>query len=257
LEGALNIGITNQKGGVGKTAIAQNLSAALALKNKKVLLVDFDPQSSLTKSILGRDYPISETDAYVRNFYNDKKVTPINVNPNLDFIGCDGTLAGVADRGIEAIWGLQEGLSTMAPSYNYVLIDSLPSMGSLFLAVLKACDRVIIPVVPEFQVLNGLKDFFDTVEKAKLRKINENIQIAGIVFSMVESHKRKMQNTIMDELKGDLNGLIWETKIYNRVSISEAPGLKQNVFDYEPGGIAAEFFTALAGEFIQRMGASK
>lgn len=253
----MKIGITNQKGGVGKTAIAQNLSAALSRKNKKVLLVDFDPQSSLTKSILGRDYPISETEASVRNFYNEKKVTPISVNPNLDFIGCDGMLAGVADRGIDAMWGLQEGLSTMAPNYDYVLIDSLPSMGSLFLAVLKACDKVIIPVVPEFQVLNGLKDFFDTVEKAKQRKINENIQIAGIIFSMVESHKRRMQNTIMEELKSDFNGLIWETKIYNRVSISEAPGLKQNVYEYEPGGIAAEFFTALAAEFIDKMEASK
>jgi len=253
----VNIGITNQKGGVGKTAIAQNLSAALSRKNKKTLLVDFDPQASLTKSILGRDFQISETDGYVRNFYNDKEVSPINVYPNLDFIGCDGMLAGVADRGIEAIWGLQEGLSSMSANYDYILIDSLPSMGSLFLAVLKACDRVIIPVVPEFQVLNGLKDFFDTVEKAKARKINENIQIAGIIFSMVESHKRKMQNTIMDELKNDLNGMIWETKIYNRVSISEAPGLRQNVFEYEPGGIAADFFTALAEEFIRKMEESK
>ena len=251
------VGITNQKGGVGKTAIAQNLSAALSQVNKKILLVDFDPQSSLTKSVLGRDYPISESSAYVRNFYEEKEVVPINVNLNLDFLGSDAMLSGVADRGIEAIWGLQEGLSTFSNQYDYILIDSLPSMGSLFLAVLKACNQVIIPVVPEFQVLNGLKDFFDTVEKAKKRNVNPDIQIAGIVFSMVESHKRRMQYTIMDELKHDLNGLIWETKIYNRVSISEAPGLKQNVFEYEPSGIAAAFFKDLANEFIQKIGATR
>jgi chromosome partitioning protein len=249
----VNVGITNQKGGVGKTAIAQNLSAALSLRDRKILLVDFDPQASLTKSVLGRDYSISETKAYVRHFYDKREVVPLNINENLDFIGSDAFLSGVVDRGIDAIWGLQEGLSEMSGDYDYTIIDSLPSMGSLFLAVLKACDKVLIPVVPSFQVLNGLRDFFDTVEKAKTRKINSEIEIAGIIFSMVESHKRRMQNNIMDDLEQDLNGLIWRTKIYNRVSVSEAPGLKQNVFEYEPDGIAANFFIELAKEFLDKM----
>jgi chromosome partitioning protein len=250
----LNVGITNQKGGVGKTAIAQNLSIALSRKKKKILLVDFDPQASLTKSILGRDYPIAKTEAYVRNFYSDTPVVPVNVCTNLDFIGCDSMLSGIADLGIDAMYGLQEGIESISKKYDYTLIDSLPSMGTLFLAVLRACDKVIIPVVPAFQVLNGLKDFFDTVEKAKNRAINPKIQIAGIIFSMVESHKRRMQHTIMEELRADLDGLVWDTKIYNRVSISEAPGLKQNVFDYEPDGVAVEYFNTLADEFIKKIG---
>jgi chromosome partitioning protein len=252
------VGITNQKGGVGKTAIAHNLSAALAESGKKILLVDFDPQASLTKSILGRNNNIANTRGYVRNFYSETNfVAPIKINENLFFVGSDEKLSGVADRGIDAIWGLQEGISKLQADYDYTLIDSLPSMGSLFLAVLKACNAVLIPVVPEFQVLNGLNDFFATVERAKKRSINPDIKIAGIVFSMVESHKRKMQTSIMEDLKQDMNGLVWDTKIYKRVSISEAPGLQANVFEYEPNGPAPEYFNALAKEFMQKMEALK
>jgi chromosome partitioning protein len=194
----------------------------------------------------------------VRNFYSDTNfVAPLKINDNLFFVGSDEKLSGVADRGIDAIWGLQEGIAGLDDDYDYVLIDSLPSMGSLFLAVLKACDAVLIPVVPEFQVLNGLNDFFDTVERAKKRKINPDIQVAGIVFSMVESHKRKMQASIMDELRENLNGLVWQSKIYKRVSISEAPGFQQNVFEYEPDGPAPAYFKDLANEFLQRMEALK
>ena len=253
----MNVGITNQKGGVGKTTIAQNLAAALSRIGKKTLMIDFDPQASLTKAIFGRSSKISETKAYVRNFYNETMVTPMPINENLFFIGSDSMLSGVADRGIDAVWGLKEGIEKLPDKFDYVLIDSLPSMGSLFLAVLAACDRVIIPVVPEFQVLNGLNDFFETVEKAKNRRINPDIAVAGIIFSMVESHKRNMQSAIMDELKQDMDGLVWETKIYKRVTISEAPGLGQNIFEYDRAGTSHSYFTALAKEFIRKMEASK
>ena len=140
----VTIAVTNQKGGVGKTTIAFNLSQILATcHGKKVLVIDNDPQANLTSS-----FTEEEAKSYIKDAYDDKHLAPELVSKNLSLVGADITLASVTERDFQVVFKLKESLERIKTSYDFIIIDCLPSFGHLHLSALIAADYVLIPVKP-------------------------------------------------------------------------------------------------------------
>jgi len=187
----ITIAVANQKGGVGKTTVAFNLSQILSSKRRtKVLAIDNDPQGNLTSSFL--ENPV-ELNAHVLDAYDERPFMPMQISENLSLLGSDITLAKVAERGFQVISKLKESIkridvSTEGGGFDYVVIDCLPSFGHLHLATLNAADFVLIPVKPSPYALAGMKDLFQTIESAK-KHFNPALSIIGIIINQVDGRK--------------------------------------------------------------------
>jgi len=199
----IKLAIANQKGGVGKTTIAFNLAQILAeRRGTKVLAIDNDPQGNLTSSFLENP---SELKGNIFNAYEEKDLEPERISKSLDFLGSNISLAPVAERDFQIIFRLKESIEKLqnTPSlktYDYVVIDCLPSFGHLHLAALNAADYVVVPVKPSPYALAGMKDLFDTIKRIK-KYFNPNIQVLGIIINQVDGRKLVMEREMEEALR--------------------------------------------------------
>ena len=248
------ISLANQKGGVGKTTTAINLSAALAKEGKKVLLVDADPQANASSG-LGIDIRNLEATIYecLVNGIDPKLaihhtgVDNLDLIPShIDLVGAEIEMLGLEDRELL----MKRILSHLRDQYDFILIDCSPSLGLITVNALTASDSVIIPVQAEFFALEGIAKLLNTIKIIK-SKLNPQLKIEGFLVTMFDNRLR-LSTQVYDEVKKHFGSLVFNTVITRNVRLSEAPSHGLSVLDYDPSSKGAKNYAALAKEVIKR-----
>ena len=248
------ISIANQKGGVGKTTTAINLSAALAGQGKKVLLIDADPQANASSG-LGVDIRELNSTIYeclVNQLDPNKAILPTPtknlfiIPSHIDLVGAEIEMLNIPNR--ETL--LKNMLEQVRDDYDYIFIDCSPSLGLITINALTASNSVIIPVQCEFFALEGIAKLLNTVKIIK-SKLNPNLQIEGFLLTMHDNRLR-LSNQVYEEVKRHFGDLAFNTVISRNVRLSEAPSHGQSVLDYDASSKGAKNYTALAKELINR-----
>lgn len=248
------ISIANQKGGVGKTTTAINLSAALASLGKHVLIIDADPQANASSG-LGVDIKELESTIYeclVNNIDPHKAVLHtatknLDIIPShIDLVGAEIEMLNIKNR--ETL--LQHILEQVKKEYDFIFIDCSPSLGLITVNSLTASDSVIIPVQCEFFALEGIAKLLNTIKIIK-SKLNPGLQIEGFLLTMHDNRLR-LSNQVYEEVKRHFGDLAFNTVISRNVRLSEAPSHGQSVIQYDASCKGAQNYTALAKELIAR-----
>ncbi len=246
------ISVVNQKGGVGKTTTAVNLAAALAEAGKFVLLVDLDPQGNATSG-LGIKYQELDKGLYhalmAQHRLHDVVVnTPhagLRVVPaTQDLAGANVELVNVEGREMK----LADILAEVKHAYDYIIIDSPPSLGLLTLNGLVAADKILIPVQAEYYALEGLGQLLKTIELVR-DHIKPNLEVLGAVVTMFDS-RNKLSEEVMHELYKYFPNNIFRSVIPRTVRLAEAPSFGKSIFHYEPSGKAAKAYERLGREIL-------
>jgi chromosome partitioning protein len=227
------ISIVNQKGGVGKTTTAINLSSALALLDYKILLIDCDPQANATSG-LGlnqRDFENNNIYSYLSGNATLDEVVNKTFIPNLEIITSHIDLAGfeieiINEMSREAI--MKDKFTELKDSYDFIFIDCSPSLGLLVINVLVSSDSVLIPVQCEYFALEGLAKLMDTIKLVK-KKLNRNLEIEGIVPVMFDG-RTNLSHEVVKEIKNAFDDLTYETIIPRNIRLADAPSFGVPVF---------------------------
>jgi chromosome partitioning protein len=244
---------TNQKGGVGKTTTAISLGAYLVAMGKKLLLIDIDPQANATSS-LGVDknrIPLSIYEALVQRVSLSQVVMPIGIN-GLELVPSSPSLAGATVEIVglpERTHLLRKALASLDKRYDYIFIDSPPSLGILTANALTATEEVIIPVQCEYLSLEGLGQLIYTINLVRSR-LNPRLKIAGLVMTMYDV-RTKISQQVVDEVRKYFPGKVFSTIIPRNVRLSEAPSYGETILSYAPKSRGALAYEALAKEFLR------
>ena len=248
------IAIANQKGGVGKTTTSINLAASLGVLEKKVLLIDADPQANATSGI-GIDVESVEIGTYqLLEHSNTAREAIIKTEtPNLDIIPSHIDLVAIEIELVdkdEREYMLKKALDDIKNDYDYIIIDCAPSLGLLTLNALTAADAVIIPIQCEYFALEGLGKLLNTIKS--VQKIhNPELDIEGLLLTMYDSRLR-LSNQVVEEVQKHFNDMVFQTIIQRNVRLSEAPSYGESIINYDASSKGASNYLSLAKEIINK-----
>jgi chromosome partitioning protein len=246
------IAIANQKGGVGKTTTAINLAASLGVLEKKVLLIDADPQANATSG-LGLDVESIEKGTYqlLEHTATAQELIVKTDSPNLDIIPAHIDLVAIEIELVDVDqreYQMKKALATIKENYDYIIIDCAPSLGLLTLNALTASDSVLIPIQCEYFALEGLGKLLNTIKS--VQKIhNANLDIEGLLLTMYDSRLR-LSNQVVEEVNQHFEGLTFKTIIQRNVRLSEAPSYGESIISFDASSKGSENYLSLANELI-------
>ena len=248
------IAIINQKGGVGKSTTAVNLSAALGGLGKQILLVDLDPQGNSTSG-LGVDKGLIENDVYdvlLSGLPVEDAITP-DVYEGLDLLPATINLAGAEVELVNEMARenrLKTALGPLRGKYDFIFIDCPPSLGLLTVNALVAADKLLIPIQCEFYALEGVTKLLDSMKRVK-NLLNPSLDIYGVLLTMYDG-RTTLSRQVAAEVRKYFGKEVFETMVPRTVKLSEAPSYGQPITEYDPKGKGSEAYTDLAKEVISR-----
>lgn len=246
------IAIANQKGGVGKTTTAVNLSACLAYKGKKVIIIDADPQGNTTSG-LGIDkqnvsksiYEVIINDENIENALMKTMIENLYICPsNIQLVGAEVELVSVISRETR----LKVALQDIRSKYDFIIIDCPPSLGLLTLNALTAADTILVPIQCEYYALEGLSQLMNTVKLVQ-RHLNPSLEVEGVVLTMFDA-RTNLSLQVVEDVKKYFRNKVYRTIIPRNVRLSEAPSFGLPIILYDPKSKGAECYLDLAQEVI-------
>lgn len=243
------ISISNHKGGVGKTTSAINIGAGLNKLGKKVLLIDLDPQANLSQS-LGLIEPERNIYGALRGEY---RLEPLAIVKGLDVIGSTLDLSGAevemsGEAGREYI--LRELIEPIRNNYDYILIDSPPSLGLLTINSFTASDEIFIPLQAQYLALQGLAKLTEVIEKIK-KRLNKELSIGGVFITQYDSRK-VLNRDVVATIQAHFKDVVFNTIIRDNIALAEAPAQGLDIFRYNAKTNGAEDYLSLSKEIIKR-----
>lgn len=246
------IAIANQKGGVGKTTTAVNLSSCLAYKGKRVVIIDIDPQGNTTSG-LGIDkknidksiYEVLINDENIENALMKTAIDNLYICPsNIQLVGAEVELVSVISRETR----MKVSIEDIRKKYDYILIDCPPSLGLLTLNALTASDTILVPIQCEYYALEGLSQLMNTVKLVQ-RHLNPSLDVEGVVLTMFDA-RTNLSIQVVEDVKKYFRNKVYRTVIPRNVRLSEAPSFGLPIILYDPKSKGAECYLDLAQEVI-------
>ena len=247
------VAIANQKGGVGKTTTAVNLSTILAKKGKKVLLIDADPQGNATSGLgIDKDtnfsvYDVLVNDVEIENTVKETMVKKLDICPsNINLAGAEVELVSMISREHR----LKEKVDIQKDKYDYIIIDCPPSLGLITLNAFTASDSVLIPVQCEYYALEGLGQLINTINLVK-KHLNKELKVEGALLTMFDI-RTNLSNQVVKEVNRYFDNKVYKTVIPRNVRLSEAPSYGMPISIYDPHSKGAKAYDKFVKEFLKK-----